>query len=233
MSPSFLATLARTEVRLRMRRLSTVVVLLGVVALSWLMLGDPAEGATLISVGEARVLYTSSALSLGGASLGGLLFSLAGFFLVRGRIAEDLRTNREAAGTLARLAPAALVDLRPFTPNSLLFAHRLKVPYRVGFPLRGLSYTLHAALRFDDVDDVHVRVPARAELTEGVADGLPPVLGQQHELALEHRRCDLGRGPRAIPVLGEDRLGEGEDRALVGGGRFAHVHAASLAPVSR
>lgn len=66
------------------------------------------------------------------------------------RIAEDLRTAREAAGTLARLAPAALVDLRPFTPNTLLFAHQLKVPYRVGFPLRGLSYTLHAALRFDD-----------------------------------------------------------------------------------
>ncbi|MBF5045067.1 hypothetical protein FGE12_21880 [Aggregicoccus sp. 17bor-14] len=76
-----------------MRRLSTLVVLLGVVALSWLMIGDPADGVTLISVGNARVLYTSSALALGGAGLGGMLFSLAGFFLVRGRIAEDLRSG--------------------------------------------------------------------------------------------------------------------------------------------
>ncbi|WP_427913112.1 glycosyltransferase family 9 protein [Ramlibacter sp. MMS24-I3-19] len=66
------------------------------------------------------------------------------------RILEDIRTAREAAGQLAGLAPAALVDLRPFTPNSLLLAHQLKVPYRVGFALRGLSYTLHASLRYDE-----------------------------------------------------------------------------------
>ena len=66
------------------------------------------------------------------------------------RIVEDIRTAREAAGQLARLAPAALVDLRPFTPNSLLLAYQSKVPYRVGFALRGLSYTLHASLRYDE-----------------------------------------------------------------------------------
>lgn len=66
------------------------------------------------------------------------------------RITDDLRTAHASLAELARSAPAALLDLRPFTPNTLLLAHRLQVPYRVGFALRGLSYTLHTALPYDD-----------------------------------------------------------------------------------
>jgi hypothetical protein len=91
MRAHLLRTLAQYEVRLRMRRLSTLVALLAVVGISWTMISDPASGMTLLAVEEARVLYTSSALALGSASLGGLLFGLGGFFLVRGRIGEDLR----------------------------------------------------------------------------------------------------------------------------------------------
>jgi hypothetical protein len=39
------------------------------------------------------VLYTSSALALGSASMAGVLFGLAGFYLVRGRAGEDLRSG--------------------------------------------------------------------------------------------------------------------------------------------
>ena len=86
-------TLALAEARLRLRRLSTLIVLLAVVAVSWTMIPDPAGGSTLISMGGARVRYTSSALALGSAALASLLFGLAGFYLLRGRMAEDLRAG--------------------------------------------------------------------------------------------------------------------------------------------
>lgn len=85
--------LALNELRLRMRRTSTLVTLLAVVILSWIMIVDPAGGSALIVVNDARVLYTSSALSVGSASLGCILFGLGGFYLVRGRVAEDIRSG--------------------------------------------------------------------------------------------------------------------------------------------
>lgn len=93
MTGAILKALALTEVRLRMRRTSTIVALLAVVALSWVMIADPAGGSALIVVKNARVLYTSSALAIGSASLGCLLFGLGGFYLVRGRMAEDIRSG--------------------------------------------------------------------------------------------------------------------------------------------
>ena len=86
-------TLALLEARVRLRRLSTLVTLFAVVAVSWLMISDPADGRTLIAAGTARVLYTSSALALGSAALATLLLALAGFYLLRGRVAEDLRSG--------------------------------------------------------------------------------------------------------------------------------------------
>jgi len=86
-------TLVMNEVRLRMRRTATLVTMLAVIVLSWIMIVDPAGGSSLITVGQARVLYTSSALAIGSASLFCILFGLGGFFLVRGRVAEDIRSG--------------------------------------------------------------------------------------------------------------------------------------------
>ncbi|MES2048330.1 MAG: hypothetical protein V4447_08020 [Pseudomonadota bacterium] len=86
-------TLVLTEARLRLRRLSTLVVLLAVIAISWAMIPDPNSDMTMMAIEEARVLYTSSLLSFGTASLASMLFGIAGFYLVRGRIAEDLRSG--------------------------------------------------------------------------------------------------------------------------------------------
>jgi hypothetical protein len=85
--------LALTEMRLRLRRTSTLVTLAVVIVISWIMIADPASGSALIVVDQARVLYTSSALSVGSASLGCILFGLGGFYLVRGRVAEDVRSG--------------------------------------------------------------------------------------------------------------------------------------------
>jgi len=80
-----------TEVRLRMRRTSTLVTLFAVAALAWLMFADQSGGYTFIAIGNARVLNTSSTIAIGSVSLFGLIFGLAGFFLTRGRIGEDVR----------------------------------------------------------------------------------------------------------------------------------------------
>jgi hypothetical protein len=93
MNAHVIRTLALLEARVRLRRTSTLVALLAVVTLSWLTISDPAGGSTLMSVHGARVLYTSSMLALGSASQATLLFAIAGFFLLRGRMAEDLRSG--------------------------------------------------------------------------------------------------------------------------------------------
>lgn len=85
--------LVLNEARLRLRRRSSLVALMAVIALSWAMIPYPQTGMTLMSVNSARVLYTSSTLAFGSASLASFLFGLGGFYLVRGRIAEDLRSG--------------------------------------------------------------------------------------------------------------------------------------------
>lgn len=96
MNAHLIRTLALNELRLRTRRLSTLFALLAVIAIAWLMISDPASGYALLTVNEHRVTYTSSTVAIGGAAFGGTLFGLAGFFLLRGRIAEDIRSGTAA-----------------------------------------------------------------------------------------------------------------------------------------
>ena len=86
-----IVVLMLTEVRLRLRRVSSLVSILAMIVLAWMVFEDPASGNALLVVNGARVLYTSSALALASVTLFGMLFSLMGFYLVRGRISEDIR----------------------------------------------------------------------------------------------------------------------------------------------
>lgn len=93
MNAALVRTLALLEARVRLRRASTLVTVLAVVALSWLIVCDPARGQALMTIGGARVRYTSSMLALGSAAQASLLFALAGFYLLRGRMLEDQRSG--------------------------------------------------------------------------------------------------------------------------------------------
>jgi len=88
--------LALNEVRLRLRRLSTLAALLAVVALCWIAIADPADGLTMMVIDKKRVLYTSQALAFGSAHIAGMLLGLAGFYLLRGRVADDLQSGMGA-----------------------------------------------------------------------------------------------------------------------------------------
>jgi hypothetical protein len=96
-------TLALLEARVRLRRLSTLVTMLAVVAITWLLIGDPASGNTLLAVDGARARYTSSVLALGSTAMTSLLFTLAGFYLLRGRMVED---RRSGLGSVIGASPA-------------------------------------------------------------------------------------------------------------------------------
>jgi hypothetical protein len=78
------------EMRVRTRRLSSLVAMLAVIAIAWLLIPDPATGRSLIVVDKARLAYNSIALAIGSSSLASLLFGIGGFYLVRGRTREDL-----------------------------------------------------------------------------------------------------------------------------------------------
>ncbi|KFI08949.1 hypothetical protein [Massilia sp. BSC265] len=112
MNPHPLFLLAANEIRLRLRRLSTLVAVLAVVAVTWAMISDIRTGRTLLVVNDARVLYTSSALALGSAAMGSLLFSLAGFYLARGRTGEDLRSGIGGVIGATQASDALLVASR-------------------------------------------------------------------------------------------------------------------------
>lgn len=88
-----LKVLLLTEVRLRMRRPGTLVAVLALIVLTWLMVGDPAKGDAMIVSDGARVAYTSTSLAMGSGALTGLFFGLAGFYLARGRMGEDVRSG--------------------------------------------------------------------------------------------------------------------------------------------
>lgn len=93
MTFEFVKTLVMTEVKLCMRRLSTLVVTMSVIALSWAMVPTPDSDMALMSINNARVFLTSSALAFGTASLAAIVFGLGSFYLARGRASEDVRSG--------------------------------------------------------------------------------------------------------------------------------------------
>lgn len=99
MNTALYKALVLNEWRLRSRRVSSLVILLAVVAVSWLMVLDPKSGAAMMVVSKQRIAYESQALAFASNLIASLLFGLAGFYLARGRTQEDLRCG--TAGVLA------------------------------------------------------------------------------------------------------------------------------------
>lgn len=88
---SMVAAVVGNEVRLRTRRLSTLVTVFVVMAITWMIIPNPLTGRSLVVVDKVRLLYNSQTLAIGSAILASFLFGLAAFYLVRGRTREDLR----------------------------------------------------------------------------------------------------------------------------------------------
>jgi hypothetical protein len=94
--------LALAEVRLRLRRMSTVIVLLLTLVLSWMIVVDPRTGFAMMVIHKARTAYESGTVAFGSACMASVLLSLFGFYLVRGRSSLDLHSG--CAGLIATTA---------------------------------------------------------------------------------------------------------------------------------
>lgn len=89
----FEAVMFDTELRLRFRRNSTWVVLLAVMLVLWFTVLDPSSGYAMLAANTSRVAYNSTGLALGSSVIATTLLGLFGFYLVRGRVAEDLHAG--------------------------------------------------------------------------------------------------------------------------------------------
>ena len=100
------------EWRLRSRRISTLVILLAVVALSWLMVPQPKTGFAMMVTHGQRIAYESEALAFATGTIACILFGLAGFYLARGRSQEDLRTGTASVLAATPVTNAQLLGVR-------------------------------------------------------------------------------------------------------------------------
>jgi len=122
MSASVYQALVLNEWRLRSRRVSSLVILLAVVAVSWLMVLDPKTGMAMMVVHKQRLAYDSQALSFGTTLLASLLFGLAGFYLARGRSQEDLRCGTAGVLAATQVTNAQLLGARWLGAFGFLFS---------------------------------------------------------------------------------------------------------------
>ena len=93
MTANIIAAIVMNDVRMRTRRLSTLVTLLAVITLTWMLIADPDTGRSLLVIDKARAIYDSTTLALGSALIAGFAFGLGGFYLVRGGTRDDLRNG--------------------------------------------------------------------------------------------------------------------------------------------
>jgi hypothetical protein len=88
-----LAAVAAADARVRLRRPSTIALVLASALGAWLAIPDPASGFALMSIRGSRALYTSSTLAFATALLLAMLVSLFGFYITTNALARDLRTR--------------------------------------------------------------------------------------------------------------------------------------------
>lgn len=120
-------------------------------------------------------------------------------------------SHRTALAAVKSRAPVAAVDLRVFTSGGLLLARQARVPFRIGFGLRGWHYTMHRTIPYD----------RSRSLGQLFLDALP-LLGLERATYF---------GPDASALVGG--IGESTDQnteAAGASGSYVVVHAAS--PVS-
>ena len=93
--------IATTDIRLRLRRPSTLWLILILSGMAYLLIPDPSTGSALMVVDGARALYTSQVVALATAGLASLFLTFAGFYLASNTIRRDLiaRTGGIIAAT--------------------------------------------------------------------------------------------------------------------------------------
>jgi len=97
-------TIAGTDVRMRVARGSSAVVLVALCILAYVLVPDLSTGRALMQVNGHRALYNSATIALATSSLCAVLLGLAGFYLTSNTIQRDVesRTGFVIASTRVR-----------------------------------------------------------------------------------------------------------------------------------
>ncbi len=85
--------IAKTDVLIRVRRVSTIVIFLILGAVAYLWVPDPKSGYALMQIGKGRALYNSAAIGVATAILGTFFVSMIGFYVVSNAIRRDAQTR--------------------------------------------------------------------------------------------------------------------------------------------
>jgi hypothetical protein len=81
------------DVRIRFRRLSTLVIFLLLSAMAYAWVPNPASGRTLMQVNGKRALYNSAAVGMATAALACIFIGLVGFYVISNAIGRDARSR--------------------------------------------------------------------------------------------------------------------------------------------
>jgi hypothetical protein len=88
-----LRTIFLTDLRLLLRRPSSIWLVLIIVFFSWNLPTDWRDGMAMFVVGQTRIIYDSAGLALASALQLAPMLGLAGFYIVRGRIYNDTKNG--------------------------------------------------------------------------------------------------------------------------------------------
>ena len=96
--------IAATDVRIRMARSSSVIVLVALCILAYVMVPDLSTGRALMQVNGHRALYNSVTIAFATSSLCAVLLGMAGFYLTSNTVRRDIdtRTGYVIASTAVR-----------------------------------------------------------------------------------------------------------------------------------
>jgi hypothetical protein len=86
-------TIVSADVRIRFRRLSTLVIFLLLSALAYAWVPDPASGRALMQVDGKRAVYNSAAVGMATAALATIFIGLIGFYVISNAIGRDARSR--------------------------------------------------------------------------------------------------------------------------------------------
>ena len=92
-SVSRIAAIVKADFWIRFRRISTVIIFLGLSIGAYLWIPDSSSGKALLQVDERRAVYNSAALGLATASLCTILLGLVAYYMVSSSIRRDIVTR--------------------------------------------------------------------------------------------------------------------------------------------
>ncbi|MFI5242644.1 MAG: hypothetical protein ACHQRL_06520 [Gemmatimonadales bacterium] len=93
MTPARVLAIARTDVRVRLSRGSSVALVVALCILAYVMVPDISTGRALMQVNGHRALYNSATIALATSSLCAVLLGLLGFYLISNTVRRDLVTR--------------------------------------------------------------------------------------------------------------------------------------------